>query len=90
MLIHTMSVPDGKLSSLGPYGEPETVRQLVKREVEDIIALHKAELDLEYRIKRHKELSARYRARRSEEAEVKRQMEALNLPPRLLRQMKEG
>ena len=59
-----------------PPGEPDAVQALVRREVEGLLALHRAEMELEYRIKRHGELSERYRALRSEAAEVKRQMEA--------------
>ncbi|HEV7889432.1 MAG TPA: hypothetical protein VGP08_02280 [Pyrinomonadaceae bacterium] len=73
-----------------PPGEPETVQQLVAREVENVLALHTAKIDLDYRVRRHKELSARYRALCAEAAEVKRQMETLNLPPLLLRHLKSG
>jgi hypothetical protein len=72
-----------------PPGEPETVQWLVKQEVAQLLAAHRADIDLEYRIKRYKELANRYRALRAEEADVKRQMQELNLPPLLLRTLKE-
>lgn len=72
-----------------PPGEPETVQRLVRKEVSQLLAAHRAEIDLEYRIKRYRELSSRRRALRAEEADVRRQMEALNLPPQLLRTLKE-
>lgn len=71
-----------------PPDESATVQQLVQREVAGLIAVHRAEIDLAYRIQRHKELADRYRALRSEAAEVKRQMQALNLPPQYLRTLK--
>ena len=55
-----------------PPGEPERVRQLVRREVANLLALHKADIDLEYRVKRYRELAARFRTLRAEEADVKR------------------
>jgi hypothetical protein len=76
--------------ALIPRDEAENVQQLVAREVANILALHTAKIDLDYRVRRHKELSARYRALCAEAAEVKRQMEALHLPPLLLRQLKSG
>ena len=72
-----------------PPGEAEAVQRLVRAEVANVLALHKADLDLEYRVKRYRELANRYRALRAEEAEVKRQMRELNLPPQLLRTLKE-
>ena len=72
-----------------PPGEAETVQRLVQKEIAGLLATHRAEIDLEYRLKRYRELAERYRALRSEEAEVKRQMQALNLPPQLLRTLKE-
>ena len=49
-----------------PPGEPERVQELVRREVAGLLALHKADLDLEYRVKRYRELADRYRAVRAE------------------------
>ena len=72
-----------------PPGEPERVQELVRREVAGLLALHESKIDLQYRVKRYRELASRYRALRSEEAEVRRQMRELNLPPQLLRTLKE-
>jgi hypothetical protein len=72
-----------------PPGEPERVQRLVRAEVSQLLAAHRAEIDLEYRVKRYRELANRYRALRAEEAEVRRQMRELNLPPQLLRTLKE-
>jgi hypothetical protein len=76
--------------NLIPPDEAEHVQRLVRLEVSNVLALHKSEIDLQYRVRRYKELHERYRALRSEEAEVKRQMEALGLPPLLLRKLKSG
>jgi hypothetical protein len=73
-----------------PPDEAERVQQLVRLEVSNVLALHKSEIDLQYRVVRYKELCARRRALCSEAAEVRRQMEALNLPPLLLRGLKSG
>ena len=72
-----------------PPGEADAVQRLVQREVAGLLVLHKADIDLEYRVKRYRELANRYRALRTEEAEVRRQMRELNLPPQLLRTMTE-
>jgi hypothetical protein len=71
-----------------PPGEPETVQRLVRAEVANVLAAHTARIELEYRVKHYRELSSRYRALRAEEAEVRRQMQELNLPPQQLRTMK--
>jgi hypothetical protein len=71
-----------------PPDEADTVQRLVKTEVAGLLAAHRAEIDLEYRIKRYRELCERHRALRSEAADVKRQMQELNLPPLLLSRMK--
>jgi hypothetical protein len=71
-----------------PPGEPEAVQRLVRREIANLLALHKADLDLEYRVKRYRELADRYRAVRAEEAALRRQMRELNLPPQLLRTLR--
>ena len=74
-----------------PFGDSDELGKLerfVERQVQDALALHKTEIDLEYRIKRYKELTERYRTLSSELAEVQRQREMLNLPPRLLRELK--
>ena len=71
-----------------PPGEPERVQRLVQKEVSQLLTAHRAEIDLEYRVKRYRELASRYRALRAEEADVKRQMQELNLPPQLLRTLK--
>ena len=72
-----------------PPGEPERVQRLVRAEVGQLLAAHRAEIDLEYRVKRYRELANRYRALRAEEADVRRQMRELNLPPQLLRTLTE-
>jgi len=72
-----------------PPGEPEAVQRLVRREVDQLLAAHRAEIDLRYRVKRYQELANRYRALRAEEADVRRQMRELNLPPQLLRTLTE-
>lgn len=77
-------------SNLIPLGEPETVQQLVRREVAQTLALHKADIDLQYRRQRHRELSERIRVLGSELAELKKQRDALNLTPGQLRELKEG
>ena len=71
-----------------PPGEPERVQELVRAEVPNVLTAHKARIDLEYRVKRYRELAARFRALRVEEADVRRQMREPNLPPQLLRTMK--
>ena len=72
-----------------PTGEPERVQELVRREVAGLLTLHESKIDLEYRVKRYRELADRYRAVRAEEAALRKQMRELNLPPQLLRTMKE-
>jgi hypothetical protein len=84
---HSVGEPARPRASIPP-GEPERVQELVRREVANLLAMHKADLDLEYRVKRYKELADRYRALRAEEATLRRQMRELNLPPQLLRAMK--
>ena len=72
-----------------PPGEAETVQRLVRKEIAGLLATHRAEIDLEYRLRRYRELAARFRTLRAEESDVKRQMRELNLPPQLLRTLKE-
>jgi hypothetical protein len=71
-----------------PPGESDVVRQLVKREVAQTLALQKAELDLQYRVERYREYASRYRTVMTEGADLKRRMDALKLPPQLLRTLK--
>ena len=85
---HSVDEPRRPRASIPP-GEPEAVQRLVRAEVANLLAAHRAEIDLEYRLKRYRELSSRYRALRAEEADVRRQMRELNLPPQLLRTMTE-
>ena len=85
--LHAVSETPRPRASIPP-GEAETVQRLVRKEIAGLLATHRAEIDLEYRVKRYRELAERYRALRSEEAEVRRQMRELNLPPQLLRTMK--
>jgi hypothetical protein len=81
---HSVGEPRCPPASIPP-GEPERVQEFVRREVAGLLALHESKIDLEYRVKRYRELSGRYRALRAEEADVKRQMQELNLPPQLPR-----
>jgi len=53
-----------------PPGEAETVQRLVQKEIAGLLATHRAEIDLEYRLKRYRELASRFRALRAEEADV--------------------
>jgi hypothetical protein len=86
-VIHSVGEPQRPRASILP-GEPERVQRLVRAEVANVLAAHTARIDLEYRVKRYKELASRYRALRAEEADVKRQMQELNLPPQLLRALR--
>lgn len=41
---------DTRAGGLIPPGEPETVQQLIAREVANVLALYKADIDLQYRV----------------------------------------
>lgn len=60
-------------------------RDFVRRTIENSLALQQAEFDLRRRIEKYQELSERIRSTSSQLAELKRQRDALNLPPRAIR-----